>query len=224
MNAPLALSLLALVSLTACDADGPDGDEALPVTGTPAVKGALHSWTFDDTAPNALPSGYTAVLGTWGVQAEASAPSGGKVLRQTGALSDPDFPRVLAGGPIFTDFTVTVRCRPESGRIDRACGLMLRAKDSQNYFLTRANALENNVRFYKVVSGNRQQLASADLSVSSGEWHTLSAALRGTQVTVKWDGAQVLTSSDATFASGGIGLWTKADSVTAFDDLQAVEE
>ena len=145
-------------------------------------------------------------------------------MRQLGSFGDPDFPRIIVEDLTFADLTVRVRCKPERGGTDRACGLMFRLKDSDDYYVTRANALEANVRLYRVVHGDRQQFASADLPVTSGEWHTLEAHARGSSLTVKWDDKQVISATDDTFQRGKIGLWTKADSVTAFDDLEATGE
>jgi 3-keto-disaccharide hydrolase len=188
----------------------------------PADKGRTYRWGFDDAAVGALPPDFLAVLGNWRVEAADSAPSAPSVLRQTGAFKGPDFPRVIVKGLTFTDLTVRVRCRPESGAGDQACGLMFRIRDSDNYYITRANALEGNVRLYRVVNGDRQQFASADLEVTAGQWHMLEATAQGAKISVTWDGRSVIEASDTTFANGKIGLWTKADSVTAFDDLEVV--
>jgi hypothetical protein len=187
----------------------------------PAVTGQVYQWNFDGAVVGSLPDDFINVLGQWKVDAEATAPSPPNVLRQSGHYSSPDFPRVVVKNLTFTDLTIRVRCRPESGSTDQACGLMFRLKDSNNYFITRANALERNVRLYRVVTGDRQEFASANAQVTSGQWHTIEAAARGTSLTVKWDGVQVISATDATFSKGKIGLWTKSDSVTAFDDLEA---
>ena len=97
---------------------------------------------------------------------------------------------------------------------------MFRVQDSDNFYVTRANALVGNVRLYHVIKGSRVEFASADRKVTSGEWHTLEATAKRTTLSVKWDGEVVITATDSTFAKGRIGLWTKADSVTAFDDLR----
>ena len=188
----------------------------------PAEPARTYRWSFDDAAAGALPADYISVLGDWTVASEPTAPSPPNVLRQTGAYKNPDFPRVLVKGLTFTDLTLRVRCRPEKGDIDRACGLMFRATDSDNYYLTRANALEDNVRLYRVVNGDRKEFAGADLKVTSGEWHTLEVTAQGNKLEVSWDGRMVIQASDTTFAKGKVGLWTKADSVTAFDDLEAI--
>lgn len=188
----------------------------------PAEPARTYRWSFDDAAAGALPADFISVLGDWKVEGDPTAPSAPNVLRQSGSFKNPDFPRVIVRGLTFGDLTLRVRCRLERGDIDRACGLVFRAKDSDNYYVTRANALEDNVRLYRVVAGDRQQFAGADLKVTSGEWHTLEMTARGSKFQVSWNGRVVIDASDATFTTGKIGLWTKADSVTAFDDLEAV--
>jgi len=189
-----------------------------------AEAGRTYRWSFDGTAAGSLPSDFLSVLGNWTTDSDPTAPSAPNVLRQTGAFKSPDFPRVIVKSLTFTDVTVRVRCRPDKGDIDRACGIVFRVKDSDNYYLTRANALEDNVRLYHVVNGDRQEFASADLTVTTGQWHTLEVTARGTQLRVSWDGHPVLGASDTTFTKGKIGLWTKADSVTAFDDLEVIAQ
>src|SRR5262249_28412135 len=104
--------------------------------------------------------------------------------------------------------------------VDQACGVVARYRDENDYYLTRANALEDNVRFYYVKAGERHQLASYKGKVASKKWHTLRLDLRGDLARVDWDGAKVLEHRDSTFGEAGrVGLWTKADSVTQFDDL-----
>jgi hypothetical protein len=189
-----------------------------------AVPGMTYVWNFDSDAAGGSPAGFAAVLGDWTVAADATAPSLPNVLRQTGAFGSGDFPRIFVTDVSFADLSVSVRCRPESGSTDEACGLMFRLVDEDNYFITRANALEGNVRLYKVVGGARLQIGSAAAPVTAGEWHTLAATACGSALTVSWDGAALISLDDATFAGGKIGLWTKADSVTAFDDLTATAQ
>lgn len=215
--------LLYISALAACQKPAPTNF----TTGggeVPAEKGRTYQWRFDDATAGSLPADLINVLGDWKVDSDASAPSAPNVMRQKGRFGDPDFPRVVIRDLKFTDLTVRVRCRPESGGTDQACGLMFRLRDSDNYYVTRANALEGNVRLYRVVAGDRQQFASANAAVASGQWHTLEATARGQTLTVSWDGAAVINATDATFDKGKIGLWTKADSVTAFDDLEATAE
>jgi len=133
----------------------------------PADKGHTYQWKFDDLAAGAIPGDFIEVLGDWSVAAEGTATSAPNVLRQKGSYGDPDFPRILVKSLSFTDPTVRVRCRPESGSSDQACGLIFRLRDSDNYYITRANALEGNVNLYRVVSGDRQQFASGTRSRSA---------------------------------------------------------
>jgi hypothetical protein len=170
-----------------------------------------YTWSFDD---GQMPAEYFSVLGDWGVE--------GNELVQSGAFPGPDFPRILIQDRSVTDFHLSVKCKSDSGDTDRACGLLFRAEDSDNYFITRANALEDNVRLYRVVDGDRQELASADRTVSSADYHTLEVDARGTRIEISWDGEVVISEDEATFARGAIGVWTKADSVTRFDDLVLV--
>lgn len=190
----------------------------------PAEKGRTYRLSFDDDATGAAPADLINVLGDWKVEHDASAPSTPGVLRQVGRVKRPDFPRLVLKDLIFTDVIVRVRCRPESGKVDQACGLMFRMRDSDNYYVTRANSLEGNVRLYRVVDGDRTEFASAEIVVAAGQWHTLEATARGQTLTVSWNGRPVITATDATFAKGKVGLWTKADSVTAFDDLEVTGE
>jgi hypothetical protein len=113
-----------------------------------------------------------------------------------------------------------VKCKPVAGKIDRACGLVVRYQDENNYYLTRANALEGNVNFYIVKDGKRRLVNGARAKITSGEWHTLAIVARGDHFAVSWEGKPVIDAKDRTFSAGGkIGFWTKADSVTYFDDL-----
>jgi hypothetical protein len=220
---PVILMLLPSLVVAACQKRSPTNFTIGGVE-VPAQKGKTYRWSFDDAPAGSLPADFINVLGDWKIEAEGTAPSAPNVLRKRGAFKNPDFPRLVVKDLTFTDLTLRVRCRPDSGRLDQACGLMLRLKDSDNYFIARANALEGNVRLYRVVNGNRQEFASADVTVTSGRWHTLEVSARGTALSVKWDTELVISARDSTFAKGKIGIWTKSDSVTAFDDLEATAE
>jgi len=211
-----SILLVCCVALTGCGKPAPTnftngGAE------TPAERGHAYRFSFDDTATGPVPADFISVLGAWTVTPEHA-------LHQQGSYGSGDFPRLVLKDLTFEDFTLSVRCRPESGSTDQACGVMFRLVDSDNYFVTRANALEGNVRLYRVVDGDRQQFATADAPVAGNAWHTLGVVARGTSITVRWDGADVITATDATFARGKVGLWTKADSVTSFDDLEVTAE
>ena len=122
----------------------------------------------------------------------------------------------------FTDVDVSVRFRPISGKEDASGGIILRARDGQNYLLVRANALENNFRLYTLVNGSRRTIASARVTEPKlGEWHTLRVTATGPRIQAWLDGTALLDHKDTTYTRGFIGLWTKADSVTEFADLSA---
>jgi Domain of Unknown Function (DUF1080) len=121
----------------------------------------------------------------------------------------------------FGDVDVSVRFRPISGKEDASGGIIFRARDARNYFLIRANALENNFRLYRLVNGKRSTIASARVSEPSlGAWHSIRVVAAGPKIQGYLDGQRLLDHDDKTFADGWVGLWTKADSVTEFADLE----
>lgn len=207
---------------------------AAPTSPTPsaAPSGAAASGrtrTFDDDAAGSPPAGFSfgrtggGPLGRWVVRAESGAPSGANVLAQLDT-DDTDFrfPVAVMNEPSLRDVRVSVRCRTISGRVDQACGLVARYRDENNYYVTRANALEDNIRLYTVRDGQRHQLASWSGRVAPNVWHEYRLDVRGDHLEVYWDGQRVLDYHDTTFGEAGrVGVWTKADSVTYFDDLRA---
>jgi hypothetical protein len=158
----------------------------------------------------------------WMVKEDTSAPSGGKVLAQTSIdTTDYRFPLCIYDKVTAKDVEVAVRFKAISGKVDQAAGLMARFQDKDNYYIVRANALEDNVRLYKVVKGSRKQFAGTNAKVSSSEWHALKLTVRSTHFQVFFDDKFLFEADDDTFKDvGKVGLWTKADSVTYFDDLK----
>ena len=177
---------------------------------------------FDQLRTGAAPAGWIAGktgsgVPKWTVESDPSAPSQPNVLKQSGTAT---FPVCLKSDVNLRDGFVEVKFKPVAGSEDQAAGLVWRAKDTDNYFIVRANALEDNVHIYHTVNGRRVQFGGVDAKVKSGEWHTLRVEFAGPTLLVFLDGRKVLTAKDATFASGGmVGVWTKADSVTLFDDF-----
>jgi len=184
-----------------------------------AAATSARVWTFDADKAGEAPAGFafgrTGVgrEGKWVVRAEAGAPSGPNVLAQTDAdTTDDRFPVAFATDPVLKDCELAVRCKQISGKVDQACGVVFRLRDANNYYLTRANALEDS---------HRQQIATYRGKVTSGVWHELRAVARGDRFEVYWDGKKVLEQQDKTFPDAGkVGVWTKADTVTYFDDLR----
>jgi hypothetical protein len=110
-----------------------------------------------------------------------------------------------------------------AGKVDQACGLVARFANSDHYYVVRANALENNVRLYHVVAGRRVQFAGVNHSVTPAQWHTLALELKGSHFRISFDGKLLFEADDKTILGAGkVGLWTKADSVTHFDNFSAV--
>ncbi len=159
----------------------------------------------------------------WVVLSDPTAPSKPNVVAQTSTdRTDYRFPLLIADEGSFQDLDLSVKFKAVSGSIDRAGGLVFRLKDPNNYYIVRANALENNYRLYHVVNGRRSQFAGANLKVTSGEWHELRVEAAGNKITCYYDGNKKIEATDDTFKDAGkVGLWTKADSVTYFDDLKA---
>lgn len=148
--------------------------------------------------------------------------SGGRyVLAQTSTdKTGGRYPLCVYDGVTAKDVTLSMWFKPVSGQVDQAGGIVVRYRDKDNYYITRANALEGNVRFYKVENGKRTQLASADVEVATRRWQTLELSAEGNHFEVRFGGKKLLVADDDTFPTPGrVGLWTKADSVTYFDEL-----
>jgi hypothetical protein len=196
------------------------------VIGLAAAPAGAQTITFGDTPMGQLPNEFeTGLTGggpppRWEVVADPTAREGKALAQLSADPTDLRFPLALARAPAPADVEVSTRFKPVSGKEDQAGGLVVRLQDAENYYVTRANALEDNVRFYRVVNGRRQQLASASVKVAPGEWHSLTLRAEGNRFTVSFDGKQLITHADPTFkAPGKVGLWTKADSVTRFESL-----
>ena len=185
-------------------------------------------WNFEVDRVGEPPVGFSfgrtgqGRVGRWIVHVEKEAPSGTNVLVQVDAdKTDYRFPVAVANEPVLRDVRLAVKCKPVSGKVDQACGLVFRYHDEHNYYVTRANALEGNVRLYHVVNGDRRQFAEWNGAVTSRAWHELAVEAHGDHLAVYWDGQEVIDVHDQALRTPGkIGVWTKADSVTYFDDLR----
>ena len=192
--------------------------------------GQTLTFNFDNDKAGGIPKGFHGARtgqgseGTWVVMADPTAPSKPYVVAQTSTdATDYRFPLLIADEGSFKDLDISVKFKAVSGKVDRAGGLVFRLKDANNYYIVRANALEDNYRLYHVINGSRRQFAGANLKVTSGEWHELRVECVGNKMICYYDGAKKIEATDDTFKEGGkIGLWTKADSVTYFDDLKVL--
>jgi len=185
-------------------------------------------WDFEDVAAGTLPEGWVVsathpgkLLATWEVIETIGAPSGNKALSITkiNAFYGGTFNLCFTKAVDFKDGEIAVKFKAGSGRIDQGGGIMWRVQDDNNYFVARFNPLEDNFRFYSVKNGVRRQLDGATVKLSPG-WHTMKIVVNGTHYECSLDGKILLKGeSDVFNDAGGVGLWTKADAVTAFDDF-----
>jgi len=179
------------------------------------------SWNFDSDAPGTIAKGFTNEFGTWQVSADTTAPSKPNVLAQIAKSAGPDFNVTLIGGTNLKDVDLSVQMKAVAGKNDQGGGLIWRAKDGKNYYIARYNPLEDNFRVYKVVNGRRTEFQSATIKHADG-WHTLRVTMAGDHIECYYDGKKYLDIKDSTFVDGGrIGVWTKSDAQTHFDDLMA---
>jgi hypothetical protein len=177
---------------------------------------------FDADTVAVAPAGWVAGVtgrgaGRWTVEREATAPSPPNVLKQSGK---GDFPWCVRSGAAIADGYVEVKFMAMAGREDQAGGLVWRWKDGDNYYVARANALEDNVSLYYTQNGRRITIKYVDAPVARNQWHTLRVEFTATQIRVALDGKFYIEVDDGHIAgAGSIGVWTKADSVTLFDDF-----
>jgi hypothetical protein len=177
---------------------------------------------FDDLKPGPLPSEWVCgITGSgkahWAVEAAADAPSKPNVLRQSGV---GDFPWCALKKESLENGFVQVTFKSLSGRQDQAGGVVWRWKDRDNYYVARANALENNVSLYHTTKGRRNTIKYVDAPVAKNAWHTLRVEFAGPSIKVILDGKPYIDLRDTHITgAGAVGMWTKADSNTMFDDF-----
>src|SRR5712671_3922870 len=177
---------------------------------------------FDDLKAGAPPPGWTATKtgsgqAKWTVEKDDTAPSNPNVLKQSGPAT---YPVCIKDDTSLKNGFVEVKFKPISGKEDQAGGLIWRAKDSNNYYIARANALEDNVTIYHTINGRRTEKKRASMKVAKSQWHTLRVDFQDNHFTVTFDGKKAIEWDDRTFKDAGkVGVWTKADSVTLFDDF-----
>jgi hypothetical protein len=181
---------------------------------------------IDRMALGSLPSGFTfartgrGAEGEWTVAADPTATAGLAIEQTNTDRTDYRFPLAIHQSFSAANVAVELRFKAVAGKIDQAAGIAVRLQDPDNYYVVRANALENNVRFYRIVQGRREQLKGADLRVTANEWHSLGLRAEGERFTVSYDGRTLFSATDRTIAeAGAVALWTKADSVTRFDQI-----
>jgi len=194
---------------------------------THAAAQSSRLWNFDTEPPNTVPSGFQVGslfdggrAGDWQVIATEKAKSPGQVIAQLqGKGAEHAYKVILVDGTESSDIDLAVSFLAIQGKGDMGGGLLWRATDDRNYYLARANPLEQNLRIYRVTKGVRHMLQNFDQILDVKNWHTLRVAAKGCRLQVFYDDKPVFDFCDHTFEKGRIGLWTKSDAVTYFDDL-----
>jgi hypothetical protein len=185
-------------------------------------------WVFDRDKVGAVPPGWRIAetnpangLAKWKVVADPAGAEKGQVfaLAET-SNTKRTYNLAIAEKPVFKDLDLEVRMRAISGKEDQGGGPIWRCKDEKNYYVCRLNPLENNFRVYYVQDSKRTQLQSADIGIKANQWYTLRVRMVGPKIECYVDGKKLLEAEDTTFTEmGKVGLWTKADAATMFDDL-----
>jgi hypothetical protein len=176
-------------------------------------------WNFDKDKVGEIAPGFTSEVGEWKVVADETAPGKGQVLAQLAKNEDAALNLALVKDSSVKQVDVSVKFKAVGGKIDQGGGVVWRAKDAKNYYLCRYNPLEENLRVYKVVDGKRTVIESIDIEHTEG-WHTLRAQMRSERITVFYDDdAKKSVNNDTFMDAGMVGLWTKADAQTYFDDF-----
>ncbi len=175
-------------------------------------------WNFNEDTEGKIARGFKQEVGEWKVVTA----DGEKVLAQQAKNDDSIFNLALVSDTRAKDIDLSVKMKAVAGETDQGGGLVWRAKDKNNYYLARFNPLEDNYRLYKVQDGKRSLFLNADIKPTPG-WHTLRVTMKGDQIETFFDGKKVHEQRDSTFTEPGmIGLWSKADAKSYFDDLTLI--
>ena len=192
----------------------------------PEIDGEILRWTFSADDVDKVPAGWEVAQtgegngSEWTVVADDSAPSkSGFVLAQTAESPRSMFNLCVVEGISFRDAKLTVSFRSVAGRVDQGGGFVWRYVDANHYYVCRFNPLEDNLRIYKVIVGKRKQLASIDVELAADRWHTLTVATQDDLIVCDVDGTQLSVRDDTLTDAGRVGLWTKADAQTRFDNF-----
>jgi hypothetical protein len=177
----------------------------------------IATWDFESDAVGKPARGFTTEVGRWEVAQDGT----NHVLAQLAENENRVYNVALVGGTSYKDLAISVRVKPRAGKLDQGGGLVWRAKDKDNYYVARFNPLEDNLRLYKVENGKRTQLDHAD-APGDRDWRTLRITMQGREIAGWLDGKKLLVAEDSTFPDAGrIGVWSKADAQSFFDDLNA---
>lgn len=192
------------------------GDEDSKKSDVPA--GTRLCWNFDADTPGGAAAGFAPFYGAWVIVRDDTAPSRPNIYAQTSKAYE--FPGTVVSAKVFGDFDASVKCKMCSGLVDAAGGLIFRFQNPKNYYVVRVNAIESDFRLYRYVDGVRQPLAGVPAKVGKDQWHTIGVECRGESIRCSLDAQWLIECKDKKFLKGKLGLWSKADSVTYFDDLE----
>ena len=221
--------IVALALLVSSCGESPTPRVADPsVVQLPLAAGAVTNH-FDTDVIDQAPIGFTVhTVGPgrpaqWLVKAASDAPSAGNVLMQCdNDDTNNRFPCVLSTSGRFANVRVEVKAKGINGNRDRSFGVIARAIDEKNYYVVRCNTVNENIRLYRLIDGKRSELAEWEGSAAPGVWHSIALEVVGDQLTVFFNGKKVIEHHDGTFAHPGrVGLWTKAEAISQFDDFSA---
>ena len=185
--------------------------EDIQATGTDVT------FNFDNDEVGKLPAEWTDATSTWLIASDGS----NKAMKQAGKNEGDKFNICVQNKLNYQNLEMEVRIKALEGQEDQGGGLVWRYRDAKNYYITRANPLENNFRVYKVVNGNRKQMESANVTFKKGEWYNIKVSMTGNNINCYYNGQKLLIHTDDTFPNAGlVGFWSKADAVSLFDDLK----
>jgi hypothetical protein len=188
-------------------------------------------WSFEDSNIGSVPKGWKATetrgsgsAATWEVVSDGYESKKAVAITKN-KNSGHTYNLLIATETNYKDLEVGVMVKSGTGKQDQGGGPIWRAKDADNYYIARWNPLEDNFRVYYVKDGKRTQLASADIKTDASKWHEIEIEHVGTRIVAEFDDEKVIEIEDSVFTEGGmVGLWTKADAATAFDDFEVEEE
>jgi len=196
------------------------------VTGTTHAERATTQINIAAMQPGTAPPNFgfartgEGAISAWKVVADPTAAAQKAIAQTSTDRTDYRFPLAVYEPFSARNVDVVVRFKAVGGTVDQAGGIAVRLATPDDYYVVRANALEDNVRLYRVVNGSRQQIKGINTKVAANQWHTLGLRAEGDRFTVSFDGKPLFTAGDKTFANPGkVALWTKADSVTHFDKI-----
>lgn len=176
-------------------------------------------WNFDKDRTGTVPPGFARAAGGWKVTADSTAPSQPNVLAQRAKNTDRTLNFIQVAGTSYRNLDVSVKIRVIEGKIWQGGGLAWRGVDAANYYSLLVNPLDNSIRLYKVANSWPTELAAAQLTQVGG-WHTLRVVVTENRMECYYDGKKYLDRRDTTYAKAGtVGLLTRGDAETYFDDL-----